>query len=213
MSSTTSTSASNSAQNNDSDITFFNTTSINTLPTEGSSFAALHYNLNERFQWPSLLSATGHPSAEDIFLYSDLAFNSAGNYYYDFKADPSTALFTANDTSYANQKLVEYASLYMTYGDWVIQVNTYSPEDYSTKFSSSDGLMGMSWLPWNVTGLTDSNGNYCVKYYYNNPDIAVKCNPMRKEVLYIKMFTVLKIFGISIGIFALIKLIYHLSKK
>lgn len=202
-----------SSNNTDEDASFASTVSVSTLPTEGSSFSALRYNLNERFQWPSLLSSLGHPSEEDIYLYSDLAFNSGGNYYYDFKADPSTALFKQYDNNYANQKLVNFTSLYMTYGDWVIQVNNYSPEDYSKKFSSSDGLFGMSWLPWNVTGLPNSDGNYCVKYYYTNPNIAIKCNPMRREVLYIKMFTVLKLFGIGIGFFALIKLIYHFSKK
>lgn len=194
-------------------ISFANSTSLSTLPTEGSSLSALHYNLNERFQWPKILSSTGVPTYEDIYLYSDLAFNSGGNFYYDFKADPSTALFHPNDTSYPNQTLMKTVTACMTYGDWVIQVNTYSPEEYSTKFASSDGLLGMSWLPWNVTGLPDKNGNYCVKCYYSAPDVAVKCNPMRREVLYIKMFTILKIFGIGIGSYALIKLIYHLSKK
>ena len=179
---------------------------VNTLPTSGSTFGAMSYNINSMLGW-----SLGAPTTADVYLYSDLV-NSGVNYY--DVADASTVVFTANDANYADQTLVKIVSTFMTYGDETLFVTSFTPTDYSTQFSSSDGLIGMSWLPWNVHGVlsADGSGNYCVKTYYGTLDY-VTCNPLRKSALYIKLFTTLKLLGISIGIFALGKLIYHFASK
>ena len=62
----------------------------------------------------------------------------------------------------------------------------------------------MSWLPWNVMAILDkTSGNYNIKTYYDGGVIYV--NPLRSEVLWIKLFTFLKLNGISLGSYALIK--------
>jgi hypothetical protein len=185
---------------------FFNTANVSTLPTSGSVFGALKYNINEKLGW-----MLGSPSATDIYLYSDLVFDNQ-NGYYDLASDSSNILFTHLDTTYPDQTLVKAVSTFMTFGDDVIQIDTYDPKDYVTNFASKDGLMGMTWLPWDVYGIKNKDGNYNVKHYYGNT-VHVTCNPLRREVLSIKMFTLLKIFGISLGVYALIKLIIHEVKK
>jgi hypothetical protein len=188
-----------------SDNPFFNTVSTNTLPTGGSTFGALKYNLNEKLGW-----MLGAPSASDVYLYSDLAFDNLGGYY-DFCTPSNKTLFKVNDATYPDQTLVKVVSTFMYFGADVIQVSTFDPKDYATQFGKQDGLLGMAWLPWNVYGLKDANGNYCVKHYYGT-SIYVTCNPMRKEVVYIKMFTILKLIGITFGTYALFKLTYKLIK-
>jgi hypothetical protein len=195
-----------SSANNASENPFFNTVATSTLPTSGSVFGALKYNTNEKLGW-----LLGGPSASDVYLYSDLAFDNQ-NGYYDFVADPTKPLFTYQDTTFADQTLVQVVSQFMTFGDDVIQVSTFEPKEYATQFASQDGMFGLTWLPWNVYGLKNENGIYCVKHYYGNP-IYVKCNPLRREVLMIKLYTILKLLGISFGIFAFIKLTIHLIEK
>lgn len=187
---------------------FFNTVSKSTLPTGGSTFGALKYNLNEKLGW-----MLGEPSADDVYLYSDLAFdNNSG--YYDFKnalTNPAP-IFKVNDTTYPDQVLVKVVSTFMYFGSDVIQVSTFSKDEYNTQFAKLDGLFNMSFLPWNVYGLPDENGVYCVKHYYGT-SIYVTCNPMRREVLKTKFFTVLKLAGVTIGVFALGKLIIRKIEK
>lgn len=183
---------------------FAGSVSASTLPTSGSSFGALKYNINEKLGW-----MLGSPSATDIYLYSDLIFDN-NNGYYDLIGNPSQPLFNFMDTTYSDQTLVKAVSTFMTYGDYTVELSTYDPTDYATLFGKSDGIMGISWLPWNVYGLKNSDGNYCVKHYYANQHF--KCNPMRKEVLMIKLFSLLKILGITFGTYALFKLTYKLIK-
>jgi len=198
-----------SSSTSDSNIPnpFVNTASVSSLPTSGSTFGALKYNINEKLGW-----ILGAPTPTDIYLYSDLYFNGAGGYY-DILSQSGAPLFTTFDTSYPDQTLVKAVSTFMTYGDWTIATIMYDPKDYVTAFASKDGLMGMSWLPWDVYGLKGTDGNYYVKHYYNNSQISITCNPMRKEVLFTKLLTLLKIFGIGFGLFALLKISYKLIEK
>ena len=145
-------------------------------------------------------------------LYSDLVFNVSAGFYYDLIADYSVPLFKINDTLYVDQTLVSIVSTVMNYGENTLEANTMDVADYKKQYGSSDGLFGMAWFPWNVMGLLDANGNYRVKHYYNS-DAIVHCNPMRKEVLYIKIITMLKLIGITFGTYALIKLMIDLSRR
>jgi hypothetical protein len=132
-----------SSANDASENPFFNTVATSTLPTSGSVFGALKYNTNEKLGW-----LLGGPSASDVYLYSDLAFDNQ-NGYYDFVADPTKPLFTYQDTTFADQTLVQVVSQFMTFGDDVIQVSTFEPKEYATQFASQDGMFGLTWLPWN----------------------------------------------------------------
>ena len=183
------------------------TAAISTLPTQGSSMGALKYNINSMLGW-----RLGDPTASDIYLYSDLVFSIHGGFYYDLVADSSVPLFKINDTLYVDQTLVSIVSTVMNYGENTLEATTMDVADYKKQYGSSDGLFGMAWFPWNVMGLLDANGNYRVKHYYNS-DAIVHCNPMRKEVLYIKIITMLKLIGITFGTYALIKLMIDLSRR
>ena len=117
---------------------FVNTVAISSLPTSGGIFGALKYNLNESLGW-----FLGAPTASDVYLYSDLAFNNMGGYY-DIISPASPPLFQFNDTTYSDQILVKAVSNFMYYGDFVIQVNTFDSSDYATQFGKSDGLFNIS---------------------------------------------------------------------
>jgi len=184
------------------------TTSPPPLPTEGSMFGALKYNLNEAFGW-----RFGEPSQNEIILYSDLAVNisSLGAGYYIFNQDSSKPLFFQYQSYPDDETLANLVSTYLTYNSTVF-ASTFSPSDYSNEFANKDGLFNFKFFPWNVYGLKNTDGNYCVK---NFPDgTYIQANPMSKSVLLIKMFTLLKLFGISFGMYALFKLLYaHMKKK
>lgn len=182
------------------------TTTNSQYPTEGSSFGALKYNLNEKFNW-----YFGYPTAQEIFLYANLAINLGNSGYYIFNQDPTKPLFTQYSTVYPDAVLVGNVSNDMTY-EGSIQVTTFSPSEYATQFASKDGLFGLSWFPWNVYGLTNSDGNYCVRYYYGGTDY-IQANPMCWDVLKIKAVTTLKLLGISLGIFFGGKLVYKYATK
>ena len=189
-----------------SDNEFLNgTTTVDKLPQQGSSFGALKYNINEKIDW-----RLGNPTAEEIYLYSDLYFDGGSNSYRDILTD--NVLFKQNDATYDDQTLVNVISKVMTYGDMTISKIVLDAKTYETTFSKSDGLFGIAFFKWSPFGLPNSDGNYCLKTYYGTSQyIAV--NPMRREVMIIKLFTVLKIFGISVGTVFLIKLLLKLHKK
>jgi hypothetical protein len=172
----------------------------------GNSFGALRYNLNSMLGW-----IFGAPSNVNVYTYSDLFYGDptntdSGMIYYDI-ANPSTVVFTAYDTTYSDQTLVKIISAIMSGGDDVLSAASLTPIAYSAKYGASDGLFNMSWLPWNVMGLSDGT-NYNVKTYYDGGVLNV--NPLRREVLWIKLFTFLKISGLTLGSYALVK--YGLKK-
>ena len=175
-------------------------------PTEGSSFGALKYNLNEMLGW-----ILGNPTAQDIFLYSNLAINLGTNSYYIFNQDPTQPLFKQYGTYTADPTLAGLVSNAMTY-EGGIQVLTLSPADYATQFGKMDGIFGFSWFPWNVYGFTNSDGNYCVRCYYGTNDY-IQVNPMCWGVLQIKAITTAKIGAIVLGIYVLLKLLYKYVMK
>ena len=177
-------------------------------PTTGSSFGALKYNLNEMLGW-----ALGNPTEQDIFLYSNLVFSGNGNNgYYIFNESPSAPLFTQNGTYADDPTLASLASQFLTYNG-SLQVDTFTATDYATEFAKQDGMFGFSWFPWNVYGLpsADVSGSYCVRRYVTGTDY-IQANPLCKGVMYIKMFTILKLLGISLGTYALIKLAIKLAE-
>lgn len=172
----------------------------------GSTFGALKYNFNEMIGW-----RLGDPTSDEICLYSDIAY--AGNFYY-FNQSPSTqVLFKQYGTYTKDQKLADLISvLYTT--TFEVQSGTWTADDYNKKFGKLDGIFGIPWLPWNVWGLKDANGDYQVKYYPKptNADF-IQPNPLGRGVLYIKMFTILKMLGISMGIGGIIYGIYKYEKN
>ena len=181
-------------------------------PTTGSSFGALKYNINEMLGW-----ALGNPTSQDIFLYSNLAgcTNPSGDGYYIFNQSPSEPLFLLYGTYATDPTLAGLVSQYMVSTGW-LEINTFTATDYATEFAKLDGLFGFSWLPWNVYGLpsADVSGSYCVRRYFSETDytLYIQANPLCKGVMYIKMFTILKLLGISLGTYALIKLAIKLAE-
>ena len=181
----------------------FNQTVGIPLNYAGNSFGALKYNLNSMLGW-----MLGAPSNVEVYTYSDLFYadptngDSASARDYADIAKPSVVLFTYDDTTYADQTLVKILGAIMMGGDDVLGAASLTPTAYSTLYGASDGLFGRSWLPWNVMGLSDGT-NYNVKTYYDGGVLNV--NPLRREVLWIKLFTFLKISGLSLGSYALIK--------
>ena len=174
----------------------------NLLGYAGNSFGALKYNVNSMLGW-----VFGKPTGNEIYMYSDLIYTEisagqAGQEYSDI-ADPSTVLFTDANLAY-NIILTTIVSSIMTAGENTLHSNSLSPTDYKKTYGKSDGLLNMSWLPWNPMGILDkSTGNYNIKTYWTGDIVNV--NPMRREILFIKLFTFLKISGISLGSYASIK--------
>ena len=181
----------------------FNQTVGIPLNYAGNSFGALKYNLGSMTGW-----MLGAPSNVEVYTYSDLVYSDPTNtdspsgIYYSDIANPSVAVFTAYDTLYSDQTMVKIATAIMGGGDDVLGAVSLTPTAYSALYGASDGLFGRSWLPWNVMGLSDGT-NYNVKTYYDGGVLNV--NPLRREVLWIKLFTFLKISGLSLGSYALIK--------
>ena len=188
-------------------------------PTTGSSFGALKYNLNEMLSW-----ALGDPTQQELYLYSNLANCISGSIYtyYIFTKSPSEPLFTQNDTYADDPTLAKLVSQFFVWKG-TIQNSTFTSKEYATQFAKKDGLFGFAWFPWNVYGLpsADISGSYNVRSYSipldNVWDDYIQANPLCKGSMYIKMFTILKLLGIGIGAYALvklsIKLAEHESKK
>ena len=150
----------------------------------------------------------GQPTDDEVSLYSDIVMNLTSNYYCDVLG---TELWHGSGSTYADQKIVTIENgFYST--NYLMMPDTLDASSYQIQFGNKDGIFGMSWLPWNVYGIADSDGVYHVKHYYGQTD-NVMINPMRKEVLYIKLFTILKLTGITIGTYALIKLMIDLYKR
>jgi hypothetical protein len=159
---------------------------------EGSSWGAFKYNLNELLGW-----SFGEPSAEQVQLYSDyVLFN---HQLFDL----------INNDNYNPEKGLpkdDKAYKYCTY-DKATYVKHLTISDYKSLYASSDGIFGISFFPWSPVGLKTSDGNYIAKYRYGLGPIAV--NPMRKEVLMIKLITLAKIFGITFGTYYGVKLLWR----
>ena len=156
------------------------------------------------------------PSNSDVYVYSDLCFSvitteSSTVYdqlemYVDVLA-PTIEVFTPSSTTYPDQILVNIIAQIMYRGNLVykgtyIQDDVLQPaiievDDYETQFSKSDGLFNLAFLPWNVMGVLDKTANvYRVKTYIAGVSTTINVNPLRKEVLWIKFITLLKIAGI-----------------
>ena len=174
----------------------------NPLGYAGNSFGALKYNTNSMLGW-----VFGKPTGDEIYMYSDIVYNEQngtpqGQEYLDI-AHSQTVLFTTVNMAY-DKILYTIVSSIMTAGDDTLHFAPLSPTDYKQMYGKSDGLLNMSFLPWNPMGILDkATGNYNVKTYWNGGVVSV--NPMRREILFIKLFTFLKISGISLGSYALIK--------
>ena len=174
----------------------------NPLGYAGNSFGALKYNTNAMLGW-----VFGKPTGNEIYMYSDIIYNEQngspqGQEYCDI-ADPSTVLFTELNLAY-NIILTTIVSSIMTAGGNTLHSTSLSPTDYKATYAKSDGLLNMSFFPWNPMGILDkTTGNYNVKTYWSGG--VVNVNPLRREILFIKLFTFLKISGISLGSYALIK--------
>ena len=174
--------------------------------TSGTLFGALKYNINEKIGW-----RLGTPTADDIIFYADLV-DTKGNGYSDIMTDDGSILFTQYDASYPDQTYEAAVSNALTYNYDLKRIN-FDATTYSEQFGKIGGLLGMSFLPWSPVGLLDSTtGNYAVKATFDGTKY-VSVNPMRREVIMIKLFTVLKIFGISIGSYFLFKLLFKLATK
>lgn len=182
------------------------------IPTgyAGTILGALKYNLNELTGW-----FIGMPSNSDVYVYSDLCFSvittqSSTVYdqlemYVDVLA-PTIEVFTPGSTTYSDQILVniigqimyrdgKYREGYQM--DDVLQSGIIDIADYEAAYSKSDGLFNIPFLPWNVMGVLDTTANvYRVKTYLEGVSTLINVNPLRKEVLWIKFITLLKIAGI-----------------
>jgi hypothetical protein len=167
----------------------------------GNSFGALKYNLNSMLGW-----VFGKPTGNDVYIYSDMVFVTIdGKLSFADIANPDVVVFGAYTVLVGNQVLSNILNAIMVDGDNVLLNQTLTPIQYKEAYSKSDGLLGMSFLPWNVMALLDkTSGNYNIKTYYDGGVLNV--NPLRTEVLWIKLFTFLKISGISLGSYALIKI-------
>ena len=166
----------------------------------GNSFGALKYNVNSMLGW-----VFGKPSDNDVYIYSDIVFSNPDSQNFVNISNLDTVLFTySNSTAFADQVLAKILSSTMSDGDNVLQPQSLSISQYKALYAKSDGLLNMSWLPWNVMSILDkTSGNYNIKTYYDGGVLNV--NPLRREVLFIKLFMFLKISGISLGSYALIK--------
>ena len=185
---------------------FAGNNSGNPLGYAGNSFGALKYNINSMLGW-----VFGKPSDNDVYIYSDIVFSNPDSQNFVNISNPNTVLFTySNSTAFADQVLAKILSLTMSDGENVLQPHSLSISQYKTLYGKSDAMLGMTWLPWNVMGLSDGT-NYNIKTYYDGG--VVNVNPLRREVLWIKLFTFLKISGISLGSYALIKYSYKYIKK
>ena len=169
----------------------------------GNSFGALKYNVNSILGW-----VFGNPTGNDVYIYSDIVYANPNNTLTDQTfvdiLNPNTIIFNYQSTTYADQVLVKILSAIMSAGDNVLNSQSLSPVQYKQMYSKSDGLLNMSFLPWNVMSVLDkTTGNYNIKTYYDGGLLNI--NPLKKEVLFIKLFAFLKISGISLGSYALIK--------
>ena len=183
---------------NEGSSNFAGNNSGNPTGYAGNSFGALKYNVNSMLGW-----VFGKPTDNDVYIYSDIVFSNPNSQDFVNISNPNTVLFTySNSTAFADQVLAKILSSTMANGDNVLQPQILSISEYKALYAKSDGLLGMSWLPWNVMGLSDGT-NYNVKQYYDGGVLNI--NPLRREVLFIKLFTFLKISGISLGSYALIK--------
>jgi len=167
----------------------------------GNSFGALKYNLNSMLGW-----VFGKPTGNDVYIYSDMIFVTIdGKLSFADIANPDVVVFGAYTVLVGNQVLSNILNAIMVDGDNVLTNQILTPIQYKQTYSKSDGLLGMSFLPWNVMALLDkTSGNYNIKTYYDGGVLNV--NPLRSEVLWIKLFTFLKLSGISLGSYALIKI-------
>ena len=181
------------------------TTNSTEYPTSVSSFDALKYNLNEMLGW-----MLGNPTQSEIYLYSNIADVGPSGLSFAIFNQQQDILFKRYGIYKVDQTLADSVSNFFTY-DGDIRVDTFNSSDYDSQFSKLDGIFGFSWLPWNVYGLQDASGNYCVRRYFYGP--YIKANPLCKGVLYIKMFTILKLLGISTGTYALTKLLIHYIER
>ena len=178
------------------------TTATSGVPV-GSSLGALKYNINSKIGW-----RLGDPTPDDIILYSDMVFMNGG--YTDITTEDGSVLFKQYDANYPDQTFESAVSNYLTYNDDLTRTMV-DATTYAELHGKNDGLFGMSFLPWSPMGLKSATGNYYLKSTQDGKNIPV--NPMRREVFMIKLFTIMKIFGISVGGYFLFKLIYKLATR
>ena len=171
--------------------------------SEGSIWGALMYNINEKFGW-----MLGDPTPEEVVLYSDLVYSD--NALYDMFLSPETSFKQYEKDEKKDQKLIDVASNALTYSN-ACRIIIYDFPTYQKLYAKTDGLFGFTWLPWNPVGI-EKDTNYWVKLRYDK-NTPIKVNPMRKEVLMIKLMTTGKILGISLATFYGGRFLWYMMTK
>lgn len=167
---------------------------------KGSLWGALSYNINEMTGW-----SLGDPKPADIQLYSDLVWDKTvfrdivgeivdgfANYAKDAK-DPKLTTIASGALAGENGR----------------HETMMTAEEYKSHFGSDGALLGLGFFPWAPTALV-KNGAYRVITRWDKKeshDVYHQVNPLRSEVLMIKLVTLLKITGIVAGTYYGIKYI------
>lgn len=176
---------------------------------------ALKYNFNELSGW-----SFGNPTFEEVMLYSDLVINSGAshgqnNIFTDVSdaeaKNPIALITTGHEPAHSDIILQNIISKF--WGEPPpsrLYFGIMNVIDFNDKFKSKQNLFGIPYLSWDKFGILNENGNY----YYIKRDMnnqVTKLNPLRRDVLYIKFLTILKILAVFLPTYYLIK--YFLFRK
>ena len=174
------------------------------MSNQPTLLGALKYNTNSLLGW-----SFGNPSFEEVMLYSDFVLNSwIGTKNNTFTNVSDVSGINPIHSQSSGEAYSDEVLQFIFNGFWGEETKTrlylglMQADEYKVKYAKADGLFGLTFLPWNLHGIHAGDYVYFKRDISNN---AIMLNPLRSEVLYIKLITTLKIVGVSLPIFLLIK--------
>lgn len=168
--------------------------------------AYIDFQINNNHSDPNL--------SEEITLYSDkVQYNHNNNMYVDDALKPSTL----SDLSIGSTPSSDLDLSVLT----AFQNQSASAETriYSGYYSDSSALLinkklnlfGLPFLPWGALVLKGDDGKYYFRYY-DNVENKIEFNPLRKEILLMKLQTIAILSGVGFVGYELLKYGYRKLK-